>query len=235
MARKRKRQTVYTKTRNQILAYIRRQKKHGIEVQLDFPLKTERQLKQSGIKGTKLSAETWKLKRLKKQLKYKEALNLETGELASPERFKQMRLEAKRKAKRKAKSNFLPDAREIVFDNVFDGYIRRLSEDVPRFNVYGKHRNEAAYNESQEQRGALYSLVMQLVNEYGKAEIGRRLMEHPEIEDLLNFTLYGSNASAIQSASHEIADILTDGNLTLDQLKAIEDESEEYEDWAEPL
>lgn len=66
MAKRRK--TQYTKQRNRVIAYIRKLRKKGLEVDLYFP--TELELRKSGVKGTELAELTRKLKQLKpKELK----------------------------------------------------------------------------------------------------------------------------------------------------------------------
>lgn len=60
--------TQYTKQRNRVIAYIRKLRKQGLEVDLYFP--TELELRKSGVKGTELAELTRKLKQLKpKELK----------------------------------------------------------------------------------------------------------------------------------------------------------------------
>lgn len=61
MAKRRK--TQYTKQRNRVIAYIRKLRKQGLEVDLYFP--TELELRKSGVKGTELAELTRKLKQLK--------------------------------------------------------------------------------------------------------------------------------------------------------------------------
>ena len=58
----RKRVSAYTRNRNRILSYVRRQRKRGWNIDIDIP--TERQLKNQGIKGTELSRYTRELKKL---------------------------------------------------------------------------------------------------------------------------------------------------------------------------
>nr|DAW58779.1 MAG TPA: hypothetical protein [Caudoviricetes sp.] len=58
----RKRVSAYTRNRNRILSYVRRQRKKGWNIDIDIP--TERQLKKEGIKGIELSKYTWQLKKL---------------------------------------------------------------------------------------------------------------------------------------------------------------------------
>lgn len=60
MAKRRK--TQYTKQRNRVIAYIRKLRKQGLEVDLYFP--TELELRKSGVKGAELAGLTRKLKQL---------------------------------------------------------------------------------------------------------------------------------------------------------------------------
>lgn len=55
-----KRKTAYTTNRNRIMAYQRRLRKKGMEIDIYFP--TEKELRKQGIKGTELTKYTRKLK-----------------------------------------------------------------------------------------------------------------------------------------------------------------------------
>lgn len=55
------RKTAYTRNRNRIMSYIRRQRKLGYDIPFYFP--TERQLRQTGIRGTELTKLTNELKK----------------------------------------------------------------------------------------------------------------------------------------------------------------------------
>lgn len=55
-----KRKTAYTRNRNRIMAYQRRLRKKGLEIDLYFP--TENELRKQGIKGTQLTKYTNQLK-----------------------------------------------------------------------------------------------------------------------------------------------------------------------------
>lgn len=53
--------SAYTRNRNRIMSYIRRQRKHGYDIPFYFP--TERQLRQSGVRGSELTKLTNELKK----------------------------------------------------------------------------------------------------------------------------------------------------------------------------
>lgn len=55
------RKTAYTRNRNRIMSYIRRQRKQGFDIPFYFP--TERQLRQTGVRGTELTKLTNELKK----------------------------------------------------------------------------------------------------------------------------------------------------------------------------
>lgn len=85
MARKTK-VSAYTRNRNRILAYVRRQNKKGANINLQIA--TERQLKKQGVKGSQLTALTNTLKRLTpEQIRQISDLNVDvtTGEILSNE------------------------------------------------------------------------------------------------------------------------------------------------------
>lgn len=56
-----KRKSAYTTNRNRIMAYQRRLRKKGMEIDIYFP--TEKELRKQGIKGTELTKYTRELKR----------------------------------------------------------------------------------------------------------------------------------------------------------------------------
>ena len=83
MARKKK-VSAYTRNRNRIMAYIRRQNKKGANINLQIA--TERQLKKQGVKGSQLTALTNTLKKLTPdQIRQISGLNVDvtTGEILS--------------------------------------------------------------------------------------------------------------------------------------------------------
>lgn len=83
MARKKK-VSAYTRNRNRIMAYIRRQNKKGANINLQIA--TERQLKKQGVKGSQLTALTNTLKKLTPdQIRQMSDLNVDvtTGEILS--------------------------------------------------------------------------------------------------------------------------------------------------------
>lgn len=85
MARKTK-VSAYTRNRNRILAYIRRQNKKGANINLQIA--TESQLKKQGVKGSQLTALTNTLKKLKpEQIRQLSDLNVDvnTGEILNNE------------------------------------------------------------------------------------------------------------------------------------------------------
>lgn len=83
MARKKK-VSAYTRNRNRIMAYMRRQNKKGANINLQIA--TERQLKKQGVKGSQLTALTNTLKKLTPdQIRQISGLNVDvtTGEILS--------------------------------------------------------------------------------------------------------------------------------------------------------
>lgn len=85
MGRKKK-VSAYTRNRNRIMAYIRRQNKKGANINLQIA--TERQLKKQGVKGSQLTSLTNTLKKLTPdQIRQMSDLNVDvtTGEILSNE------------------------------------------------------------------------------------------------------------------------------------------------------
>ena len=80
----RKKVSAYTRNRNRIMAYIRRQNKKGANINLQIA--TERQLRKQGVKGSQLTSLTNTLKKLTpEQIRQMSDLNVDvtTGEILS--------------------------------------------------------------------------------------------------------------------------------------------------------
>lgn len=78
-----KRVTAYTKNRNRILAYNRKLRKQGLDIGLYIP--TERELRQSGVKGRELASLTRTLKSLTPKELRKRAVEVKVE--TQPEEF----------------------------------------------------------------------------------------------------------------------------------------------------
>lgn len=129
-----------------------------------------------------------------------------------------------------------PDGGKTIYYNILNEFITRLSAPTPQYTPFGSRRNQLAYETSERERTTLYSLTMKTVYEIGESALGWRLQDSADTAySLLQYVLYGSDAGAIQSASHELAQIIAGGYVPLADLMDLEDESEYNEDWDEPV
>ena len=122
----------------------------------------------------------------------------------------------------------------IMYHNVFDDFISRISTSTPEFTYYGSKRQIKNSEASERGRVTLYNLTMREVAKVGEIELGWRLEKHSdEVQDLIMFVLYGSDATKIASATSRLASIIT-GGLTVPELMDLAYEEEANEDWELP-
>lgn len=213
MARKKK--TKYEVYRDSLLRAINRQARKGYKIQINIP-PTLLQLRKQGIKGSELTKQTNQLKKIRQNISKYATLDLNTGTL-TPE------LPTKKQ---------YPQRGELIYNNFVDDFLSRLSEDVGEFTAYGRRRLMEAYDESVRSKNFLRNLVDRLVTEFGKNEIGFRINQQQDtVDNLTTYVLYGSDQAKIQSATHELAEILLNSNLTRFQLIQLEEDSEGEETW----
>ena len=128
----------------------------------------------------------------------------------------------------------MKDSGYMMYHNVFDEFISRISTPVPELTYYGNKRQERNREASERSRVTLYNLTMREVAKVGEVEVGWRLEKHSdEVQDLIMYVLYGSDAAKIASATSRLASIIT-GGLTVPELIELEDEEEANEDWELP-
>lgn len=147
-----------------------------------------------------------------------------------------------RKLNKKAEEEFfspppkkvMSDSGYMMFTNVFDDFIARLSTPTPELTYFGNKRQLINYETSERSRITLYNLTIREVNKVGKGELGYRLEQHAdEVQDLIVVVLYGSDAAKIASATARLASIITD-SLTTQELLDLSEEEEYNEDWELP-
>ena len=134
---------------------------------------------------------------------------------------------------------YYPDGGQIIFSNVVDNFIARLSEPTSEYfvNRWGKkaRKGQQAYEESQRSKSTLLSITYSVINDIGKSALGWRLEDNADnVNALTNYVLYGSDASRIASACSELASIINGGALSMQQLQDIAEQEEANEDWEEP-
>lgn len=220
MARKSK--TKYSKERSRILRYLNKLKKQGRITDLYIP--TELELRKQGVKGTELSKLTKELKSI------------------TPKELKKISYEIPEPTQEPTNTiGFEPPPEKIMKDsgymmyyNVFDDFISRISTPTPELTYYGNKRQVKNREASERGRVTLYNLTMREVAKVGETELGWRLEKHSdEVQDLIMVVLYGSDAAKIASATSRLASIIT-GGLTVPELMDLAYEEEANEDWELP-
>lgn len=217
-----KRKTQYTRQRNRVTAYIRKLRKTGLIVDMYFP--TEHELRMSGVKGSELSKLTRELKKIKPK---------ELRSVAKPVSVTKQEPTNTPGFEPPAKK-IMQDSGYMMYHNVFDDFISRISTPTPELTYYGNKRQVKNREASERGRVTLYNLTMREVAKVGEVELGWRLEKHSdEVQDLIMVVLYGSDASKIASAVSRLASIIT-GGLTVPELMDLAYEEEANEDWEMP-
>lgn len=124
----------------------------------------------------------------------------------------------------------IPDTGEVIFDNTYDEYISRLSRPITQIGLYG-YRSYEAYNASLRERATLQIITQKEVADVGKSKVGYRIRAYLEWKLVLDYVMYGSSAEAINTASQELADAISNKTLTLKERKYLAEESEIEENW----
>ena len=129
----------------------------------------------------------------------------------------------------------LPKGGEVIFQNILDDFIMRLSQDSGNYTPFGRPRNKAVVEESNRQRNTLLAIVRSAISREGEEAVGWRLQEHSDrITGLVEYLLYGSSQEAVATASRELAEIINGKSLTMRQLMEFSEEAEMGEDWDIP-
>lgn len=220
MAKKKK--TQYTRQRNRVTSYIRKLRKAGLVVDIVFP--TERELRKSGVKGSELTKLTLELKKIKPK---------ELRSLAKPVSITKQE-PTNTPGFEPPTKKVMQDSGYMMYHNVFDEFIARISTPTPELTYYGNKRQVNNREVSERSRVTLYNLTMREVAKVGEVELGYRLEKHSdEVQDLIMVVLYGSDAAKIASATSRLASIIT-GGLTVPELMDLAYEEEANEDWELP-
>ena len=244
---------LYEQELKRIKSFIKRVEKRGYIV-------SENIIPQRPKKVTKSSVK--RLKKITPQEIYKksEFLVEETGEIISglegqklERKLKSQKSAETRKAKQKAEQEFwssssptskkrekidksqLPNGGEIIVDNTLDDFITRLSQPTPQYTQFSTKRIASNYEASERERTTLYSLTMGVIARDGKSALGWRLQEQGDnVWDLLQYVLYGSDATRIASASRELAEIINGSELSMSDYMDLAYEQEMNEDYELP-
>ena len=249
----------YDRNRKRIINFIRRAESRGFYFEEDvLPPIPKRITKQS----------VQRLEKLNPEALYKKSfwVDLETGEtMSGPRRAEQERSERTRRGHETRRANraaeeafftrgsnetiagadnepseddYLPDLYEIAFDNVFDEFLAKVSQDIPE--VYYSHQTGKKHKRfeririaAQEAQSEVIKILNELLSKYTKSQIGKVISEHWEqLEAAVQYILYGSDEAAISSSATLIMSVLT-GGLTKEQNMALTGEAEMQEDYGE--
>lgn len=212
----------YEKQRHRLMAAVRREEKKGRHVVFDLP--TQKQLKEAGIKGSKLSALTRKLAKVTpKELrgKYLAAeYDPETGWIKNIREPEQ--------------NPYIPEAGLIAYENakeLFKGY--GIYFDIAD-KMISNSRPQGGGQEIVEMKMQVKSHIMTLMfsirEKGGENAAGYRLyqegMEHVQL--WVETILYGSSATKIQAASASMISTLIDRPLTFSEMTRLGEYQDEY-------
>ena len=133
-------------------------------------------------------------------------------------------------------STYYPDGGEIIYSNVVESFIARLSEPTPDYllNMRGKRykKRESVLQESERAKHTLLSITREVIANEGESALGWRLQERADdVSRLCDYVLFGSDASHIASACAELASIINGGALSMEQLQDIGEQEEYNENW----
>lgn len=212
----------YEKQRRRLMAAARREEKKGGHVVFDLP--TQKQLKEAGIKGAKLSALTRKLARVTpKELRGKYLsveYDPETGWIKN--------------IREQVQNPYIPEAGLIAYENakdLFKGY--GIYFDLTD-KMISNNRPQGGGPDTLELKMRIKSQIMTLMfsirENGGKNAAGYRLYQEG-MENVQLWTetfLYGSSATQIQAASANMISTLIDRPLTFSEMASIGEYQDEY-------
>lgn len=210
-----KKQTTYTRLRNNYMARVRRLKKKGIILDEPIP-ETERQLRKKGITGRKLSAETRKMKKSLQNFESKKAVQQSSAAVGTVAELRE-----------KTRNAISPQKLAV---NVLQDFLERISQPVYDPSWVKNKTYKKAIEETRRQQITLVSLIEEIINdpnydnedETPEEMIGRRLIESggSYIDELIK-GLFDSNAPVVQTAGMELARIIKGSELTLKEAVAL--------------
>lgn len=212
----------YEKQRRRIMAAARREEKKGGHVVFDLP--TQKQLKEAGIKGAKLSALTRKLARVTpKELRGKYLsveYDPETGWIKNIREPEQ--------------DPYIPEAGRIAYENakeLFKGY--GIYFDITD-KMISNNRPQGGGPDTLELKTRIKSQIMTLMfsirENGGENAAGYRLYQEG-MENVQLWTetlLYGSSATQIQAASANMISTLIDRPLTFSEMARLGEYQDEF-------
>lgn len=137
------------------------------------------------------------------------------------------------------KGDYYPDGGKIIYTNVVESFIAKLSEPTEEYLItsWGKkaRKQESAIQESERSKSTLLNITHKVIGEIGMSGLGWRLEnEADRVTQLTDYILYGSDGAKIASACSELASIINGGVLSMQQLQDIAEQEEANEDWELP-
>ena len=224
-------QLEYSKELKRIKQAVRRAEKRGYRFFEDV-------LPQTPKRVTKQALQRIKEITTPKIYEKAEYLDENTGKIVSGSEGRKLeaqeraRKAQKTKQRKKDREQYYPDGGGIIFTNVLEQFIQRLSEPPVDFyvNRWGrKGSKELKIVEASERaKSTLLSITYSAIEKQGKSAVGWRLeRQADEVNTLINYILYGSNAEGIASACTQLATIINGGALSMQDLQDLS-EQEEY-------
>lgn len=260
MAKKRKISKVrseYNKERRRIQNFLRRAEKRGYIDTEDILPPVPKTVTQASVRRLKkLTANE-----LYKKMKF---VDRETGAIYSGTRGREIeREQAGKKAARTRKENkeaerqfwdgvqpgptpagsdvhtgaLPPSGGEIIYDNIVEEIIRRLTEPISAEAVsfyYGrKFKRGSNLMETVRKRAQeLVDFIENLTKKDGKSAIGWRLQDHAmELQQYIDMLLYASSSDQVELAFQAIMRIMKGAELTTSEKELVNAVAETYESW----
>ena len=234
MAKTKKQTPAHKKQLKRVRDFIRRAEKRGYRFS-------------DSLKESLRTLSTQKLKSFTPEKLYKQATALsDSGEIISgTERRKEERSASAQKGaitkreKKERENNEYPPGGKIIYGNVVEEFIERLQTPTPEYSVSIRgrtyRRSKALVSTSEYEKSFLLNLTFKVAREIGVEELGWRLEERAtDVAGLTEYILYGSEIAIIQSASTELAEIITGRSVTLRERMDLAEQEEYNEDWELP-
>lgn len=232
-----KKLSAYERERNRIKRLERKLKKQGIQyVPTDIP--TLRQIKAKGFKGKDLSSYVNKLKKIDVETLKAEA-NLPHEENIAFSNFDDEFLSKY--------GSFTPEEEDLFY-----GYKGATDEEIEqerkKIEEYKKvasdfssslskpvDMNRSRRKEAISYSKSIQSFLLNMINDIGTAEVGRRLVEASrtinDIDVIVSAVLWGSSVAVINQATDELLQIINGSPLTFSEKVQAESMNENENGW----
>ena len=232
-------QRAYAKELKRIKQAVKRLEKRGYSFEKSPVPQTPKRIQQRTLQKVKelTTNKLYELAQYFDQRTGNIVSGLEGKKIESKERAKKS---AETRQKRKKKDEqYYPNGGNIIFSNIVDTYISRLSEPEPPMFPYNRKMSwqiEATLREMRTAKTTLLSLINNVIDEIGKTALGWRLQERADdVDNCINTIVYiGSSSEAVASASRELAEIIKGSPLTMSELQDLGEQSEYDESYELP-